>query len=32
MSAVEAVDYGMVDAVLQRAALVPVPTPQEAIQ
>jgi ATP-dependent Clp protease protease subunit len=31
MSAQEAVDYGMVDAVLERSALVPIPSKQEAI-
>jgi ATP-dependent Clp protease protease subunit len=31
MSATEAVEYGMVDAVLERAALVPIPSKQEAI-
>jgi ATP-dependent Clp protease, protease subunit len=31
MSAQEAVEYGMVDAVLERAALVPIPSTQEAI-
>jgi len=32
MSAQEAVDYGMVDAVLERNALVPIPSTQEAIR
>jgi ATP-dependent Clp protease protease subunit len=32
MSATEAVEYGMVDAVLERTALVPIPSKQEAIQ
>jgi ATP-dependent Clp protease protease subunit len=32
MSAHEAVEYGMVDAVLERSALVPIPSTQEAIK
>jgi ATP-dependent Clp protease protease subunit len=32
MSATEAVEYGMVDAVLERSALVPIPAKQEAIR
>jgi ATP-dependent Clp protease protease subunit len=31
MSATEAVEYGMIDSVLERAALVPIPTAQEAL-